>query len=191
MAGAHFTNNFGTQDLNLVTRRFALTLKVIIIRSGLNFSHAANFGPDWINRIKIRKKYFLQDFSYELICALCSVPQFMIGQHRAYWMVCRQFALLDQWCNNVWCEIASAEHFLHCSDIIMSAMASPISGVSVVYSTVCSGADQMKYQYFASLAFVRVIHKSPVNSPHQGPISRKMFPFDDVIMWFLDSGISY
>ena len=23
----------------------------------------------------------------------------------------------------------------------------------------------------------------PVNSPHKGPVTRKMFPFDDVIMW--------
>ena len=25
----------------------------------------------------------------------------------------------------------------------------------------------------------------PVNSPHKGPVTRKMFPFDDVIMWKL------
>ena len=24
----------------------------------------------------------------------------------------------------------------------------------------------------------------PVNSPHKGPVTRKMFPFDDVIMWY-------
>ena len=34
----------------------------------------------------------------------------------------------------------------------------------------------------ASLAFVRGIHRGPVNSPHKGPSTRKMFPFDDVIM---------
>ena len=44
------------------------------------------------------------------------------------------------------------------------------------------GADQRKYQSSASLAFVRGIHRWPVNSPHQGPVTRKMFPFDDVIM---------
>ena len=33
-----------------------------------------------------------------------------------------------------------------------------------------------------SLAFVRGIHQSPVNSLHEGPVTRKMFPFDDVIM---------
>ena len=33
-----------------------------------------------------------------------------------------------------------------------------------------------------SLAFFRKIYQWPVNSPHQGPVARKMFPFDDVIM---------
>ena len=33
-----------------------------------------------------------------------------------------------------------------------------------------------------SLAFVRGIHRWPVNSPHKWPVTRKMFRFDDVIM---------
>ena len=44
------------------------------------------------------------------------------------------------------------------------------------------GADQRKHHSFASLAFVGGIHRWPVNSPHKGPVTRKMFPFDDVIM---------
>ena len=64
------------------------------------------------------------------------------------------------------------------SDVIMSAMASQITGVSTVYSTVCSGADRS----FASPAFVRGIHQWPVNSPHKGPVTQSMFPFDDIIM---------
>ena len=54
--------------------------------------------------------------------------------------------------------------------------------LTIVYSTVYSGADQRKYQSSASLDFVRGIHRWPVNSPHKGPITRKMFPIDDVIM---------
>ena len=42
-----------------------------------------------------------------------------------------------------------------------------------------------KNQSFASLAFVRGIHRWPVNSPHKGPVTRKMFPLDDVIMLLL------
>ena len=45
-----------------------------------------------------------------------------------------------------------------------------------------SDADQRKHQSSASLAFVRGIHRGPVNSPHKWPVTRKMFPFDDVIM---------
>ena len=53
---------------------------------------------------------------------------------------------------------------------------------SIVYSIVYSGADQRKHQISASLAFVWGIHRWPVNSPHKGPVTRKMLPFDDVIM---------
>ena len=44
-------------------------------------------------------------------------------------------------------------------DVIQSAMASKITDDSIVYSNVCSGADQRNYQSSASLAFVRVIHR--------------------------------
>ena len=44
------------------------------------------------------------------------------------------------------------------------------------------GADQRNYQSFASLAFVWGIGRWPVNSPHKGSVTRKRFPFDDVIM---------
>ena len=37
----------------------------------------------------------------------------------------------------------------------------------------------------ASLAFVRGSHRWSVNSPHKGLVTRKMLPFDDVILyWF-------
>ena len=71
---------------------------------------------------------------------------------------------------------------LHYEDVIMGAMASQITSLTIVYSTVYSGADQRKHQSSASLAFVRGIHRWPVNSPHKWPVTRKMFPFDDVIM---------
>ena len=61
-------------------------------------------------------------------------------------------------------------------------MASQITGLMIVYSSVYSGADQRKHKSSASLAFVRGIHRRPVNSPHKGPVTWKMFPFDDVIM---------
>ena len=60
----------------------------------------------------------------------------------------------------------------HYSDVIMGA---------IVYSTVYSDADQRKHQSYASLAFVREIHRGPVNSPRKWPVTQKVFPFDDVI----------
>ena len=65
----------------------------------------------------------------------------------------------------------------------MSAMASQITSVSIVYSTVGSGVDQGKHQRSTSLAFVKGIHWWPVNSLHKSPVMQKMFLFDDVIMW--------
>ena len=62
----------------------------------------------------------------------------------------------------------------------MGAMASQITSLIIVYSTVYSGADQRKHQRSASLAFVRGIPRWPVNSPHKWPVTRKMF--DDVTM---------
>ena len=59
----------------------------------------------------------------------------------------------------------------------MSVMASQITSLTIVYSTVYSGADQRKHQSSVSLAFVGGIHRGPVNSQHKGPVTRKMFSF--------------
>ena len=71
---------------------------------------------------------------------------------------------------------------MHYSDVIMSATASQIIGVSIVYSIFCSSADQRKHQSSVSLGIVTGIRGSAVDSPHKGPVTRKMFLFDDVIM---------
>ena len=70
----------------------------------------------------------------------------------------------------------------HYTDVIMGAMASQITSLTIVYSTVYSEADQRKYQSSAALAFVRGIHRGPANSPYKWPVTRKKFPFDNVIM---------
>ena len=73
----------------------------------------------------------------------------------------------------------------HYNDVIISTMASEIISLTIVYSSVYSGADQRKHQSSASLAFVREIHRGPVNFPHEWPVTRKIFPFDYVIMMIL------
>ena len=62
----------------------------------------------------------------------------------------------------------------------MGAIASQITSLTIVFSTVYLATDQRKHQTSASLAFVRGIHR---NSPHKWPVTRKIFPFDDVIMF--------
>ena len=64
----------------------------------------------------------------------------------------------------------------------MGTIVYQIASLAIVYSIVYSSGDQGKHQSFASLAFVWGIRRGPVNSPHKWPVTRKMFPFDDVIM---------
>ena len=73
-------------------------------------------------------------------------------------------------------------HLFHYSEVLMSAMVSQITSFIIVYSTVYSGTDQRKHQSSASLAFVQGIQRWPVNFLHKGPVTWKMFPFDNVIM---------
>ena len=69
------------------------------------------------------------------------------------------------------------------NDVIMSTMASQITSLTmIVCSTVYSGVYKKTQQSFASLASVQGTHRRPVNSPQKGPVTRKMFPLDDVIM---------
>ena len=70
----------------------------------------------------------------------------------------------------------------------MSAMASEITSLTIVYSIVHSGRGERKHQSSTSLAIARGIHRRPVNSPHKGPEMQKIFPLDDVIMGY--TGIS-
>ena len=80
-------------------------------------------------------------------------------------------------------DVITSGSSVHYTDVIMGAIASQITSLTIVYSAVYSDADQRKHQSSASLAFVWWIHRGPVNSPHKWPATRKMFPFDDVIVW--------
>ena len=64
----------------------------------------------------------------------------------------------------------------HYSDVMMSAMVSQNTGVSICLLSCLSDADKRKHQSSASLAFVRGIHRWPVNSLHRRPVTRKMYP---------------
>ena len=64
-------------------------------------------------------------------------------------------------------QVYSLCHEKHYNDAIMGAIASQITSLTIVYSNDYSDADQKKNQSSASLAFVRGIHRWPVNSPHK------------------------
>ena len=89
-----------------------------------------------------------------------------------------------RWFETPWCPL-----WRHCdvvntyySDVTIRKMASQVTDVTIVYSTVCPCVDQSAHQSSASQAFVRGNPRWPVNSPHKGTLTRKMFPFDDVII---------
>ena len=78
----------------------------------------------------------------------------------------------------------------HYSGIIMGTIASQITSLTIVYSNVYSDADRRskKTPKIRVTGHMRGIHRGPVNSPHKWPVTRKMFPFDDVIMFRAESG---
>ena len=88
-------------------------------------------------------------------------------------------SIVSFWINYVWCTPPSSWSLQWHHD-----ERDKITSVAIVCSTIYSGADQRKHQTSASLAFVRGIHRWPVNSPHKVPVTRKMLPFDNVIMLY-------
>ena len=98
----------------------------------------------------------LSHFDVTMMLLLLRVPAGRFNVHSAFW--------------------------LRYDDVIMGVIVSQITSLTIVCSTVYSDADQRKQQSSASLAFVRGIHRGPVNSPHRWPVTRKMFLFHDVIM---------
>ena len=110
----------------------------------------------------------------------CCIILCLIKETSGYWLVV--ICIAHDY--NIWScfPLSGFSGLCHYDDVIMTRMASQITSLAIVYSTVYSGADQSKHQSSASLAFVWEIHRGPVNFPHKWPVTRKMFPFDDVIM---------
>ena len=71
----------------------------------------------------------------------------------------------------------------HYYDVIMGAIASQITSLAVVYSTVYSAQIKENIKAPRHWPLCGEFYRRPVNSPHKWPVTRKMFPFDDFIMW--------
>ena len=140
------------------------------------------FGRQWEKRLW-NEKYPLQKCGsnstypklYTWLKQCCDVPTDFTHAHPSS-------LVSPTHCQSYDCANASETTLKHYSDVIISAMASQITGASIVYKTDCSGTDRSKHQSSASLAFAWGIHWWPVNSPHKGPITRTIFQLYDVIM---------
>ena len=71
---------------------------------------------------------------------------------------------------------------IHYDDVRMGAIASQITSLAIVYSAFYSGVYKKKTSKLRVTGLCVGNSPGPVNSPHKGPVTRKMFPFDDVIM---------
>ena len=91
------------------------------------------------------------------------------------WVVTQQVREANPWAT-LYCLLPH-----HYSDVIMSAMASQINDVSIILTRLCRRRSK-KISKLRVTGLCEGIHRSPVNSPHKGSVTRKIFPFDDVIM---------
>ena len=69
----------------------------------------------------------------------------------------------------------------HYNDVIMGAMASH-QRLDCLLKSLFRSIYKRHHQSSASLGFVRRIHRWPVNTPYNGPVTRRTFPFDDIII---------
>ena len=143
-----------------------------MIRSGHNFAHATIVELQWhvqncylirLSKSQLGEKHFSQISVIYKTFVKCALDPLVEKQQM----------------ENVWCSFCCIPHY---NDVIMGAMACEITSLTIVYSTVYFRRRSKKHQNSASLAIVRGIHRWPVNSPHKGPVTRKIFLFDDIIM---------
>ena len=123
---------------------------------------------------------WMKMFKFRLRCHWSLFPrvQLTISQWVKQWCAIHQCISLNDlihWGLVIYVFINELGPHWHYGNVIMSVMVSQIPGISIVYSTICSGIDQRKHQ--SSMSLVMVI------SPHKGPVTQKMFPFDDIIMF--------
>ena len=102
------------------------------------------------------------------------VSGMFISLFPSYFLCGNGAAICNHWSNQHWDSIGSDDvlasnrrqaiiwdEAVNYSDVIMSGMTCQITGVSIVHSTVCTGADQRKHQSLASLAFFREFTGDP------------------------------
>ena len=156
------------------------------MKSHTTFQTCSSYSPARINRVGVRDrannsaKY---DMSFTIYWDLADHSRYITSKRsEPKNSVGSEITVMNSMGLRSWENPVTLKLGLQHLDSIMSTVASQIISLTIVYSTVYSDADQNNYQSPASLAFVRGIHRGPVNSPHKWPVTRKMFPFHDVIM---------
>ena len=97
------------------------------------------------------------------------------------WWRHQWYTMLGKLCYNLiedQIKVVLRNEHMNYNHVIMGAIASQITGFTIVYSTVYS-RRRSKRTSKLSLAFLRGIHRWPINSPHKWPVTRKMLPFDE------------
>ena len=135
----------------------------------------------FIQKNAFGRKCRLENIGHFLITDLWYIPPWKWLKVHAANLVTNYYST-SYWVARMVENSLNALFLFHYGDVIMGALPSKITSLTIVYSTVYSGVDQRKHQSSKSLAFVRELHRGSVNSPHKWPLTRKMFPFDDVIM---------
>ena len=113
----------------------------------------------------------------------------MVSERSSYnikLVILKHISRIDVW--SISCGVVLRWMLWHYDDVKMSAMASQITSLTIVYSTVYSRHRSKKTSKLRVTGLCAGNSPGPVNSPHKGPVTRKMFPFDNVIMrpyWWL------
>ena len=125
---------------------------------GLKLNHVSKSGPRSFSRSEVERfngtscineKVICPKYIFELMCILDEI-------------ICK-------------CSISGNVWHIPYIDVIMTTMASQITSLTIVYSTVYSDADQGKHQRSASLAFVRGIHRDRWIPRTKGQLRGKCF----------------
>ena len=111
------------------------------------------------------------DGTISMLLALCEGKPPVGVPHKGQWHEALMFSLICAWTNGYANNRDAGDLRHHCAYYYVTVM-----------NVSHRGNGQRKHHSSASLAFVRGIHWGPVNSPHKWPVTRKMFPSDDVIM---------
>ena len=108
-----------------------------------------------------------------------TIPSYFTGhtEHVANTVCCR-----SEMANPPIAKTSTSCRTPHYNDVIMSAMASQITSLMIVYSIVYSRHRSKKASKLRVTGLCEGNSPVTMNSPHKGSVTRKMFPFDDVIM---------